>query len=105
MKLWARTPAATNTVYLIGSTFKAQSTVALLQQMEQGEFELDDRVSDYLDGMTIRGEDPTDPDTFRRLLTHTSGVPGDFGPHLVWGETAPLELTESLSESLRVRMT
>ena len=100
--LWARTPAATNTVYLIGSTFKAQSTVALLQQMEQGKFELDDRVSDYLDGMTIRGEDPTHPVTFRRMLTHTSGMPGDFGPHLVWGETVPLELTEYLSESLRV---
>ena len=34
--LWAGTPASTETVYLIGSTFKAQSTVALLQQMEQG---------------------------------------------------------------------
>jgi len=31
--LWARTPATTSTVYLIGSTFKAMSTVALLQQM------------------------------------------------------------------------
>src|SRR5215510_8215460 len=46
--LWARTPATTNTVYLIGSTFKAMSTVALLQQMEQGKFKLDDRVNDYL---------------------------------------------------------
>ena len=35
--VWAGTPASTETVYLIGSTFKAQSTVALLQQMEQGE--------------------------------------------------------------------
>jgi len=31
--LWARTPATPNTVYLIGSTFKAMSTIALLQQM------------------------------------------------------------------------
>src|SRR5687767_11284812 len=36
--LWARTPATVDTVYLIGSTFKAMSTVALLQQMEQGKF-------------------------------------------------------------------
>src|SRR5438552_1795340 len=28
--LWARTPATPNTVYLIGSTFKAMSTIALL---------------------------------------------------------------------------
>src|SRR5688572_31259825 len=39
--LWARTPAAPNTVYLIGSTFKTMSSVALLQLMEQGKFKLD----------------------------------------------------------------
>ena len=33
--LWARTAATKDTVYLIGSTFKAMSTVALLQQMEK----------------------------------------------------------------------
>src|SRR5499427_1815261 len=40
--LWARTPATPNTVYLIGSNSKAMSTIALLQQMEQGKFKLDD---------------------------------------------------------------
>ncbi|MDI1242309.1 MAG: serine hydrolase, partial [bacterium] len=43
--LWARTPATPSTTYLIGSTFKTMSTVALLQQMEQGKFKLDDRVN------------------------------------------------------------
>ncbi len=100
--LWARTPASTQTVYLIGSTFKAQSTVALLQQMEQGRFALDDPVSDHLDGLVIRGEDLERPVTFRHLLTHTSGMPVDFGPHAVWGPTAPLPLDEYLGDSLRV---
>jgi CubicO group peptidase (beta-lactamase class C family) len=98
--LWAGTPATTNTVYLIGSTFKAQSTVALLQQMEQGKFDLDDAVHDYLD-IEIRGEDPADPVRFRHLLTHTSGLPVDFGPHLVWGNTAPLPLDAYMADSLR----
>lgn len=100
--LWARTPASTNTVYLIGSTFKAQSTVALLQQMERGKFALDDPVSDHLDDLVIRGEDIERPVTFRHLLTHTSGMPVDFGPHAVWGTTAPLSLDEYLGDSLRV---
>lgn len=100
--LWARTPASTETVYLIGSTFKAQSTIALLQQMEQGKFRLDDPVRDHLGDMVIRGEDPNDPVRFRHLLTHTSGMPVDFGPHLVWGETAPLSLHDYLADSLRV---
>lgn len=100
--LWARTPATTRTVYLIGSTFKAQSTVALLQQMEQGRFALDDPVSDHLDGLVIRGEDIERPVTFRHLLTHTSGMPVDFGPHALWGDSAPLSLDAYLGDSLRV---
>jgi CubicO group peptidase (beta-lactamase class C family) len=99
--LWAHTPATTRTVYLIGSTFKAQSTVALLQLWEQGKFGLDDPVHEYLD-IPIRGEDPEHPVTFRHLLTHTSGLPVTFGPHTVWGETAPLPLARYLADSLAV---
>jgi CubicO group peptidase (beta-lactamase class C family) len=100
--LWARTPAAPNTVYLIGSTFKAMSTVALLQLMEQGKFKLDDRVNDYLTDFKIQGEDPQHPVTFRHLLTHTSGLPGDFGGFPVWGDTVPPSLEAYLSKSLKV---
>ena len=98
--LWARTPATPSTTYLIGSTFKAMSTVALLQQMEKGKFKLDDRVNDYLTEFKIQKEDPKNPVTFRHLLTHTSGLPGGFGAFPVWGETVPPSLEEYLSKSL-----
>ncbi len=100
--LWARTPTSTNTVYLIGSTFKALSTVALLQQWEEGRFALDDRVNDYLTDLQIRGEDPAQPVTFRHLLTHTSGLPAAYGGHPVWGETVPAPLAVYLANSLEV---
>src|SRR6201988_49651 len=100
--LWARTPATPSTVYLIGSTFKAMSTIALLQQMEQGKFKLDDRVNDYLTDFKIQGEDPQHPVTFRHLLTHSSGLPGDFGAFPVWGDTVPPTLEEYLRKSLKV---
>jgi len=100
--LWARTPATPNTVYLIGSTFKAMSTIALLQLMEQGKFKLDDRVNDYLTDFKIQGEDPQHPVTFRHLLTHTSGLPADFGEFHVWGDTVPPSLDEYLRKSLKV---
>jgi len=100
--LWARTPATTSTVYLIGSTFKAMSTIALLQQMEQGKFKLDDKVSDYLKDFKIQNEDPQHPVTFRHLLTHTSGLPADFGGVPVWGDTAPPTLDQYLTKSLKV---
>jgi CubicO group peptidase (beta-lactamase class C family) len=99
--LWARTPASTNTVYLIGSTFKAMSTIALLQLMEQGKFKLDDPVNNYLTDFKIQGEDPQHPITFRHLLTHTSGLPGDFGGFPVWGDTVPPPLEEYLRKSLK----
>lgn len=100
--VWARVPATTGTVYLIGSTFKAMSTVALLQLMEQGKFKLDDRVNDYLTDFKIQNEDPSNPVTFRHLLSHTSGLPADFGPHPVWGDTCAPSLEEYLSRSLKV---
>ena len=100
--LWARTPATTSTVYLIGSTFKAMSTYALLQQMEQGKFKLDDRVNDYLTDFKIQNEDPQHPVTFRHLLTHTSGLPADFGAVTVWGFDAPPALEDYLRKSLKV---
>ena len=101
--LWARTPATPNTVYLIGSTFKTMSTIALLQQMEQGKFKLDDRVNDYLTDFKIQGEDAQHPVTFRQLLAHASGLPaGEFGPISVWADTAPPPLDEYLRKSLKV---
>jgi CubicO group peptidase (beta-lactamase class C family) len=99
--LWAGTPASPETVYVIGSTFKAQSTVALLQQMEAGLFQLDDPVNPYLNGIRIR-EEPGYPVTFRELLTHTSGLPTAYGGYDVWGETVPGPLEEFLGRALVV---
>lgn len=99
--LWARTPATEDTVYLIGSTFKAMSTVALLQQMEQGKFKLDDPVNKYLD-FKIQGEDPKNPITFRHLFTHTSGLDGDFGAVPVWNNNATTTLDEYVRTKLKV---
>jgi CubicO group peptidase (beta-lactamase class C family) len=99
--LWARTPATPETVYLIGSTFKAMSTVALLQLMEEGKFELDDPVSKYLD-FKIQGDDPTNPVTFRHLFTHTSGLEGDFGAIPLWSNEAPVRLDDFVRKSLKV---
>jgi CubicO group peptidase (beta-lactamase class C family) len=100
--LWAKTPARLDSVYLIGSTFKAMSTVALLQLHEQGKFKLDDPVNKFLGDLKIKGENPQQPVTFRHLLTHVSGMPADFGPFPVWGDKAPPSLEEYLQSSLRV---
>ena len=99
--LWARTPATPNTVYLIGSTFKAMSTYALLQLMDQGKFKLDDPVRKYLD-FDIQGDDPKNPVTFRHLLTHTSGLEGDFGAVPLWSNNDVIKLDDFVRKSLKV---
>ncbi|MEO8043136.1 MAG: serine hydrolase domain-containing protein [Acidobacteriota bacterium] len=100
--LWAKTPAQLDSVYLIGSTFKAMSTMALLQLMEKGKFKLDDPVNQYLGDIKIKGEDPKNPVTFRHVLTHTSGMPGDFGPFPLWEDAVPPKLEDYIRSSLRV---
>jgi CubicO group peptidase (beta-lactamase class C family) len=100
--LWARTPAVPRSVYLIGSTFKAMATVAMLQLMEQGKFKLDDRVNDYLSDFKIQGEDPAKPVTFRHIFTHVSGLPGDFGPIPVWGDGGIPSFEEYFGKSLKL---
>lgn len=99
--LWARTPAATETVYLIGSTFKAMSTVALLKLMEEGKYKLDDPVAKYLD-FEIPGNDPANPVTFRHLFTHTSGITGEFGAIPVWNNEATIDLDTYVRTKLKV---
>ena len=101
-KLWSRTPAVPSTVYLIGSTFKAMATVALLKLLEQGKFKLDDRVNDYLTDFKIQNENPATPVTFRHLFTHVSGLPADFGPIPVWGDGGVPPLEEYLSKKLKL---
>jgi CubicO group peptidase (beta-lactamase class C family) len=99
--LWARTPATVDTVYLIGSTFKAMSTVALLKLMEEGKFKLDDPVSKYLE-FKIPGDDPANPVTFRHLFTHTSGITGDFGAVPVWSNAPVIPLDEYVRTKIKV---
>lgn len=99
--LWARTPATPQTVYLIGSTYKAMSTYALFQLMDEGKFKLDDPVSKYLD-FKIQGDDPKNPVTFRHLLTHTSGLTGDFGAIPLWSNEGTMKLDDFVHTSLKV---
>lgn len=97
-----KTPASCDTVYVVGSTFKTITTAALLQQFDQGKFKLDDSVNDYLTEFKIQGENKRWPVTFRRLLTHTSGLPTDFGRYAVWADQGPGPLAQYLNRVLRL---
>jgi CubicO group peptidase (beta-lactamase class C family) len=100
--VWARTPATPNTVYLIASTFKAMSNVALLEALRQHGIALDAPVAAYLGGLAIRSEAAADPVTFRHLMTHVSGLPVAFTGVDLWGDESLPDIREYLRHRLRV---
>ena len=67
-------PVDDSTVYRIASISKMITATALMVLYEQGLFNLDDDVSNYL-GFTLRNPNfPNDVITFRKLLSHTSSL-------------------------------
>ena len=74
-------PTPERAVYQIGSVTKQFTAVAVLQLAEQGKLSLDDELTKYLPSYPMQGHRVT----LRRLLDHTSGIPGytempEFGP-------------------------
>jgi CubicO group peptidase (beta-lactamase class C family) len=100
--LYTRAPATPSTVYIVASTFKTMATAVLLQLVEEGKVGLDDPVGNYLGELTIPGEDPAAPITFRHLLTHTSGLPAAFTATPLWADTVPTPMRDHLRARLRV---
>ncbi len=71
-------PVTPDTTFRIGSISKTFTAIGLMQLWEQGKFQLDDSVNDYLKAYEVLHRDPgAPPVTFRHLLTHTSGI-GEF---------------------------
>ncbi|MEU4876994.1 serine hydrolase domain-containing protein [Streptomyces sp. NPDC021608] len=87
-----RRPVRPGMLHRVGSVSKAFTSVALLQQVEQGHVRLDAPVGDYLPGL-VPGERGREI-TVRMLLNHTSGI-GDYVigafPSLAHGSTSSLD--------------
>lgn len=67
-------PLADNHLFLLASISKTITATALLQLYDQGKFDLDDSVNDYLPFAVNVPNYENTPITFRMLLTHTSGI-------------------------------
>lgn len=65
-------PTPERAVYEIGSVTKQFTAAAIMQLQEQGKLSLDDEVTKYLPSYAVQGHRVT----LRRLLDHTSGIPG-----------------------------
>lgn len=74
-------PATTDTLYLQASVSKTVTATALMQLYEQGLFDLDDDVNDYLPFELRNPNHPDLPITFKMILSHRSSLAYD---NLFW---------------------
>ncbi len=68
-----------DTLFQIGSITKVYTTTLIMQLVEAGKIDLDAPAATYLPGLRFGGDAATTAQvTIRQLLSHTSGVDGDF---------------------------
>jgi D-alanyl-D-alanine carboxypeptidase len=78
----AKTPVTPQTRFRMASHSKVFTATAVMQLREQGKLRLDDPVSIHLPWFTVKPAEPDAPPiTIEELLTHSSGLPREAGPH------------------------
>jgi CubicO group peptidase (beta-lactamase class C family) len=71
-------PTTPDTLFQIGSITKVYTTTLIMQLVDEGRIQLDTPASAYLPGLRFSDDVATSTVTIRHLLTHTSGVDGDY---------------------------
>lgn len=90
--------ATTDTLFQIGSITKLYVTVQVLQLVEEGLLALDEPIKTYLPDFQVGDAEATAKVTLRHLLTHTSGIDGDYFVDAGRGEDRVEKFVSSLSE-------
>jgi CubicO group peptidase (beta-lactamase class C family) len=70
--------ATPDAIFQIGSITKLMTAVLVMQLVEDGAIALEDRIVDHLPSFAVADPDTTANVTIADLLTHTSGIDGDF---------------------------
>jgi len=84
-------PVTTNTVMMIGSVSKLLTAVMALQGVDEGAFDLDASIANYVPEFSLlpRFENQEDGWTLRTLLDHHSGIPEEFNGGVSCGKFWP----------------
>ncbi|WP_353114545.1 serine hydrolase [Microbacterium sp.] len=80
--------ATPGSVFQIGSITKVWTATAALRLVERGDLDLDTPIVRYLPEFRVPSEEITQGVTLRHLLTHTSGIDGDFVAETGQGDDA-----------------
>ncbi|MCB9232639.1 MAG: beta-lactamase family protein [Bacteroidia bacterium] len=90
-----------NDLFLLASVSKTVTATALLQLYDQGAFQLDDKINDYLSFAVHVPNHSTDI-TFRMLLTHTSAIADGsaLDDQYYYGMDSPVALSSFMQDYL-----
>lgn len=73
--------ATPDTLFQIGSITKVMTTSLVMQLVDEGRVDLDKPVKSYLRDFQVANKAASHQITVRQLLSHTSGLAGDFFPN------------------------
>jgi CubicO group peptidase (beta-lactamase class C family) len=90
--------ATTDSIFQIGSNTKLFTTTLVMQLVDAGKLDLDKPVKRYLPDFALDDQAATDQITTRHLLTHTSGIEGDYFQGFGRGDDAMTRYVESLRD-------
>jgi len=93
-------PVRADTLFQIGSITKVFTATVAMQLMEGGKLDLDAPVIQYLPDLKLADDHAQRTITMRHLLTHTSGLEGDYFADFGWGDDALARYVASL-QSIR----
>jgi CubicO group peptidase (beta-lactamase class C family) len=72
-------PLDSDTKYRVASISKTVTALGLLKLFDEGHFNLDDNINDYLDFSLVNPNHLSTPITFRMLLSHTASIQDGSG--------------------------
>lgn len=94
----AKRPMTPQTKFRMASHSKLFTAIAVMQLRDQGRLRLDDPVSKYLPWFGVKAAESDDPPiTIEELLTHSSGLPREAGPHWTTYDFPTLEQLRNLA--------
>jgi D-alanyl-D-alanine carboxypeptidase len=79
----AKTPVTTRTRFAIGSITKSMTALALLEQHDAGQIDLNEPAQRYLPWFSI--DSGGTPVLVHQLLSHTAGLPDDYAAEMGYG--------------------
>ena len=87
-----------DSIFQIGSNTKLFTTTLAMQLVDSGDLDLDEPVKAYLPGFALADDTAADEITTRHLLTHTSGIQGDYFQGFGRGDDAVELYVDSLRD-------